>query len=209
MRDVVRWSRRLVMAGSSLLMFFSLIPCAVAQDSANSRDLADAPQPPQVTTPTGQDHLQQTSTGTVSGTVLDTHGDVLQGAGVTLTDPSGSVVRTMQSGDNGQFAFTALSPDVYKLTVSAPGMSTFTSEIALHAGESRIAPAIKLSVSPVTTSVTVGGNKKVLAVCPEERARLRPPNLDCQANADPFAGQSWCKAFVAQAHNDSEQLHTR
>lgn len=163
MRDVVRWSRRLVMAGSSLLMFFSLIPCAVAQDSTSSRDLADAPQPRQVTTPTGQDHLQQTSTGTVSGTVLDTHGEVLQGAGVTLTDPSGSVVRTVESGDNGQFAFTALPPDVYKLTVSAPEMSTFTSEIPLHAGESRIAPAVKLSVSPTTTSVTVSGNKKVLA----------------------------------------------
>jgi hypothetical protein len=95
--------------------------------------------------------------------VLDTHGDVLQGARVTLADPSGSVVQSVESGNYGQFAFTALPPDVYTLSVSAPGMSTFTSEITLHAGESRIAPAVKLSVSPVTTSVTVSGNKKVLA----------------------------------------------
>ena len=163
MRDIVRWSRRLVVAGSSLLMFFSLIPYAVAQDSTNSRALSDESQPPQVTTQTPQEHVPQTSTGTVSGTVVDTHGDVLQGADVTLSDLSGSVVRTMESGNNGQFAFTALPPDVYKLTVSAPGMSTFTSEIALQAGESRIAPGVMLSVSPVTTSVTVGGNKKLLA----------------------------------------------
>jgi len=163
MRVVVRSLRCLVMAGSSLLVFFSLIACAVAQDSTNSRPLGNQPQPPQVTTLPGQDQLPQTSTGTVSGTVLDIHGDVLQGAGVTLTDPSGTVIRTVESGDNGQFEFTALLPNIYKLTVSAPGMSTFTCEIALQAGESRIVPAVNLSVSPLTTSVTVSGDKKILA----------------------------------------------
>ena len=82
----------------------------------------------------------------LSGTVLDTNRDVLQGARVTLVGLSGSVIRTVESGSNGQFAFTGLAPDIYKLTVTAPGMSTFTStQIPLHAGEARIVPAVTLS----------------------------------------------------------------
>jgi hypothetical protein len=56
---------------------------------------------------------------------------------------------------NGQFAFTGLSADVYKLTVTAPGMRTFTSpQIPLHAGETRIVPAVTLAVFGGATSVT-------------------------------------------------------
>src|SRR5262249_28987573 len=79
---------------------------------------------------------------------------------VTLKGPPGSPVRTMQSGSNGQFEFTGLTPDIYKLTVNAPGMSTFTSrQIPLDAGEFRILPPIILSVSPVTTTVIVSAGK--------------------------------------------------
>jgi hypothetical protein len=70
----------------------------------------------------------------------------------------------VQSGSDGQFAFTGLPPDLFKLTISAPGMSTFPStQIDLHTGEFGIVPPVKLSVSPVTTSVTVSGNKKELS----------------------------------------------
>jgi hypothetical protein len=95
---------------------------------------------------------------------------VLQGARVKLADPSGSVIRTVDSGSNGEFAFTGVPPGVYKLTVTAPGMSTFTStQIPLHAGEVRIVPPVTLSVSGGTTSVTVSGNKEELA---EEQVRI-------------------------------------
>jgi hypothetical protein len=103
--------------------------------------------------------------------VLDTNREVLQGARVTLADPSGSAIRTVDSGSNGQFTFTSLPPDVYKLTVTAPGMSVFTStQIPLHSGEALIVPPVTISVSGVTTSVTVtAGNKKELA---EEQVQI-------------------------------------
>jgi hypothetical protein len=51
-----------------------------------------------------------------------------------------------------------LPPDVYEVTVTAPGMSTFTSsQIPLQAGEARILAAVTLPVSAVSTSVTVTG----------------------------------------------------
>jgi hypothetical protein len=92
--------------------------------------------------------------------VIDRNGAALEGAQVALTGPPGSPVRTVQCGNNGQFEFTGLTPDIYKLAVIAPGMSTFTSpEIALHAGEFRILPPVSLSVSPVTTTVIVNAGR--------------------------------------------------
>ena len=164
------------MAGFILLIFSSLArPTALAQESfsstAHDDTLPDAPQPAQVTTPSGANDSQQTGTGSLSGTVLDTNRNVLQGARVRLVDASGSVIRTVESGSNGQFAFTGLPPDVYKLTVTAPGMSPFTStQIPLRAGEGRIVPTVTLSVAGGTTSVTVtSGNKEELA---EEQVQI-------------------------------------
>lgn len=165
-----------VVAGSILLIFFSLArSTALAQEgfssTAHDGALPDALQPTQVPTLFGANDSHQTGTGNLSGTVLDTNREVLQGARVRLADPSGSVTRSVESGGNGQFAFTGLPADVYELTVTAPGMSTFTStKIPLHAGEFRIVPPVTLSVSRRTTSVTVtAGNKEELA---EEQVQI-------------------------------------
>ena len=107
---------------------------------------------------------QQDSGATLSGTVMDQKGDVLEGALVVLSGPAGSHLRTVQSDSNGQFEFTSLPPNVYRLTVSAPGMSTFTSpEIPLRAGEFHILPPVTLWLSPVTTTVIVTGNSQRLS----------------------------------------------
>ena len=164
------------MTGSILLIFSGLaLSTAIAQNSFSSTAhdgvLPDAPQAAQGTTPLGANDSPQTGTGSLSGTVFDTNRNVLQGARVTLAGPSGSAIRTVQSGSNGQFAFADLPPDVYKLTVTAPGMSASTSiQIPLRAGEARIVPPITLSVAGVTTNVTVtSGNKEELA---EEQVRI-------------------------------------
>ncbi len=182
--DVVRWSKPFVIAGSVLLIFSGLARSpALAQESFRSGALPDAPQPARVSSQSGAHNSEQMGTGTVSGTVLDTNGDVLQGARVTLADPSGSVTRSMESGSDGQFAFTGLPPNIYKLTVSAPGMTTLTStQIALHVGEFRIVPPVKLPVARVITSVTVSGNSKELSkeqvhIAEQQRIAGIIPNL--------------------------------
>lgn len=108
---------------------------------------------------------RKTGSGNLSGTVLDSNRDVLQGAHVTLTGRSGTVIQTVESGSNGQFAFRGLQPDIYKLTVTAAGMSTFTSpQIQLEDGEARIVPTVTLKVAGGTTSVNVTDrNKEELA----------------------------------------------
>ena len=174
--NVALWSKPFVLAGSILLIFSSLAgSTALAQNrfslTAHRNALPDAPQPAQVTAPPGTNVSQQTATASLSGTVFDTNRNVLQGARVTLADSSGSAVRTVESGSNGQFAFADLPPDVYKLTVTAPGMDASTSiQIPLRTGEARIVAPVTLAVAGVTTNVTVtSGNKEQLA---EEQLRI-------------------------------------
>lgn len=162
-----RRSKLLHPAFSMLLMF----PCwacsiALAQQSftsAHESTLPDAPEP-QAVRPAGVSNPQAGS-GSLTGTVLDTNGTVVQGAQVTLAGRPGSAARTVESGMNGQFAFAGLLPDVYILTVTAPGMNSFTSpQIPLRAGQDYIAPSVTLSVSAVSTSVTVtAGTKEQLS----------------------------------------------
>ncbi|HKW16014.1 MAG TPA: carboxypeptidase-like regulatory domain-containing protein [Terriglobales bacterium] len=144
----------------------SVTPAAlVAQNDFTFANQAGAlpnlPQREQTVPSTGSESQQA---GTLTGTVFDRNRDVLQGARITLVGPHGATVRSVESGANGQFTFAGLSPEVYKVTVTAPGMSTYTSpEIALRAGEFHIVPPIVVSLAAVSTSVTVTGNKEQLA----------------------------------------------
>jgi hypothetical protein len=138
----------------------SQLALAQANLSISESPLPDAPQPRSLEA----NDSQQSGTGTITGTVLDTNRDVLQGARITLTAPSESATRTVQSGSNGQFSFTGLRPDIYRFTVTAPGMKTFTSpQIPLKPGETRIISSVALAVFGGATSVTVTGNQEQLS----------------------------------------------
>ena len=153
-----------VLVAALILLFSNTTPStAWAQESlsptAQQSSLPDAPMP-QIAE---KNDSQQTGTGRITGTVLDTNQGVIQGARVTLEGLSGFSLM-LKSGINGQFAFAGLPPDVYKITVKVPGMSTFiSSQIPLRAGEFQILPPVTLSISPVRTNVTVSGNSKQLS----------------------------------------------
>lgn len=162
MFEVARCPKGFLAVGSLFLALCGAMPSSVcAQQSVKS--------PIQIATETAQASptkgAGQTASGTITGTVLDTNGDVVQGAQVALEGPAGFAPRSVTSGNDGQFTFNGLPPDSYKVTVHAPGMSVFSSpEIALQAGEAEIMPAIKLAVSGGSTSITVNANeKKVLS----------------------------------------------
>ena len=160
---------------ASLWMIFNLgHPTAYAQQNfspvALNTALPNAPQPQQTAVQSDAETAPQNGTGNISGTILDTNGDVLQGARVTLVGQSGSAIHTVESGSDGQFAFTGLPAHDYRITVTAPGMTPFRSGLfPLHAGEAHIVPPITLAVSGVSTSVTVNGSKEALA---EEQVQI-------------------------------------
>ena len=129
----------------------------MAQESADStihsKTLPDAPSVAQSATQS-RVGATQAAAGTITGTLMDTNRDVLQGAPLRVVGKSGSTLRSLESGIDGQFTLSGLPPDTYRVIVSAPDMREFTSsKISLSAGEFKILPPIILSVATVATSV--------------------------------------------------------
>src|SRR5215467_9566668 len=93
--------------------------------------------------------------GYISGTVLDQTGAISVGADVRLAYDGQNSVRQMQSGNNGQFLFTNVTPGPFWLTVTAPGFATSEFSAALHPGETFLVPPITLSIRASVTEVHV------------------------------------------------------
>src|SRR5580658_4657073 len=67
---------------------------------------------------------QSSSSGTVSGQVLDQQGATIPGVEVTLTEPSTNITLTTVTNDAGRFIFVNVSPGSYNVTFSKTGFST-------------------------------------------------------------------------------------
>jgi hypothetical protein len=133
-------------------------------------ELPDAPGVAPAHEDPGQAQGAAKATAIISGTVLDTNGDVIQGARVVVSNRTGTDERVLQSGTNGEFTFYGLAPGFIKLTVTGPGMGTFVSpSIPLHAGEMRIISDVVLPIAATSTNVTVIGDREELA---EEQVQI-------------------------------------
>jgi hypothetical protein len=61
------------------------------------------------------------NTGSISGTVVDTSGQVVPGATVTLTNEATADTRTQPSKERGEFSFFAVPPGSYTVKVELVG----------------------------------------------------------------------------------------
>ena len=94
--------------------------------------------------------------------MVNTNGDVVEGAHLVLTGPSGQ--RDAQSGTDGQFTFTNLAPGTYKLTISGGDVSTYESPaIVVQAGETHSLAKIVLAMNGGVTEVHVTANQAEIA----------------------------------------------
>lgn len=66
----------------------------------------------------------QSSRGTVSGTVLDSSGAVINGANLVLTSRQTGIRLTTGSNEAGVYRFDAVDLGVYDLQVTHPGFQT-------------------------------------------------------------------------------------
>src|SRR6185295_14768603 len=66
----------------------------------------------------------QSSTGTISGRVLDVSGSVVNGAEVRVTNQVDKNARSLIT-TSGEFVFTNLEPGIYTLSVKAAGFKQY------------------------------------------------------------------------------------
>src|SRR5262245_55006966 len=66
----------------------------------------------------------QLGTGSISGTVSDSHGAAISGATVTIINAGTGLVRKLTTGDSGQFSAPALPVGEYAARVEKTGFST-------------------------------------------------------------------------------------
>jgi hypothetical protein len=131
---------------------------------ASSEVLPDAPGLAPTSESDSGEPVAQKGSATISGTVLDPNGGVVDGATVVLRSRNGAEIRTLQSGSNGEFTFSEVPAGSFRLTVSAEGMGRYvSSDIPLHAGDMRILSQVVLPMAATSSSVTVSGDREQLA----------------------------------------------
>jgi hypothetical protein len=144
--------------------------CAPVRAQTSVQDLPDAPGFSTSSLPardTGNDPAVGQEAGpvapaTIGGTVLDTNDNVVEGARLVLSGPSGQ--RVLESGPNGQFSFTGLLPGSYKLRVTGADLSPYESAaIVVQPGETRYLSKLVVALNGGITEVRVTGNQEEIA----------------------------------------------
>lgn len=144
--------------GASLLLW-TVGPAPCQQKSAVHVEASIASLPDAPVAPSGTDAATPTTPGVarIGGTVLDTNGDIVPGATISLDGPDGASHRSIVAGDNAGFIFDNLKPGIpYRVTASAKGFLDWKSgAIRLKDGDFQLLSDIRLPILGETTSVTV------------------------------------------------------
>jgi hypothetical protein len=95
-------------------------------------------------------------TGTLSGTIVDSAGQVVPGATVTLVDERAGASRTLTSGARGEFIFHAVAPGTYAVTVELQGFRTYTRQHNVLEASARLdVGKLTLEIGQVAETITV------------------------------------------------------
>src|SRR2546430_16798294 len=99
--------------------------------------------------------LAQTNKADIVGTVTDSNGAAVQGATITITKVDTNSVRTVTSGDSGQYEAPLLEIGTYKVTATKQGFQTVTQEKVVLQTNDRLRIDLTLPPGNVSGVVTV------------------------------------------------------
>ncbi len=139
---------------------------AGATSSPSSAALVNAPEPaPDEQKQSAAQASTTVQTGSISGTVNDSDGDLVTGVNVTLEGAAAADQRIQAVNDSGFFNFTDLKPGVpYRVTISGKGFETWSSQpIVLSPGQFFGVQGIKLILTSEGSSVTVYSTPEEIA----------------------------------------------
>lgn len=115
----------------------------------------------------------QTSTGVISGHVVDPQGNAIPGADITLTQQLTGVKINTRTDASGDFVFPSVLPGQYSITVSAQGFKRLDKrDYALSASERLNVGALAVEVGSLTQEVTVTADAAVVQTASQERSAL-------------------------------------
>src|SRR4030095_8906485 len=98
----------------------------------------------------------QSTSGSITGTVVDNTGAIISDATVTVANEATSLARTIKTNSSGVFVAPQLPPGRYDITVEKSGFKKLVkTEIILSALEQVNAGSFTLEVGQVSESVTV------------------------------------------------------
>ncbi|HWP54340.1 MAG TPA: carboxypeptidase regulatory-like domain-containing protein, partial [Pyrinomonadaceae bacterium] len=103
----------------------------------------------------------QVTSGTISGTVADPNGAVVEGANVTATNLATNAARTTTSDSDGHFAFTLVPPGRYRVDVTAQGFQNYQVEAVVNITQTTTVEA-RLSITGTTQAVLVTAEAPIL-----------------------------------------------
>jgi hypothetical protein len=127
--------------------------------------------------------LGQSGASTISGTVLDPAGAIVQGATITATNTATNIVMTTKSNNVGVYSFPSVQPGTYKVTAEMQGFKTrtFTNVQIGNAVQFRL--NFPLEIGQITESVEVNAesdrailesSSSIGDVLPEKEVRELP-----------------------------------
>jgi hypothetical protein len=102
--------------------------------------------------------VAQSGRGTLTGTIKDTSGAVIQGAAISLTETQTGSPYDSKSGPEGLFTFPELPPGTYSLEVNATGFETYRQVGIDVAVASTSTVNAQLKVGSAQATVTVNGD---------------------------------------------------
>jgi hypothetical protein len=109
--------------------------------------------------------LSAQSNGSITGTVKDTKGGIVQGASVTATDPANGVRQTGKTNEAGIFVFPELPPGTYVVTAEMQGFKkTVKNDVVLPVSSKINLGDIPLEVGGVAETITVAAEAGQLQI---------------------------------------------
>ncbi len=113
-------------------------------------------------------HAQLSSTGSITGRVVDQSGAIVSGARVTITQTDTGTITQAVSNSTGDFVKVGLNPGRYEVTVSMPGFETYHQTGIYLDPMATFAVNASLKPGSVAETITVAGSQEqVQTVTPE------------------------------------------
>src|SRR5439155_10268995 len=106
----------------------------------------------------------QTTSGSMSGTVIDASGKVVPGADVTITNENTGEKRNTITNETGDFLFPGLTAGPYSIQVQLAGFKSIDRKNNVVLANNRLAVgSLKLEIGELTESVTVTSRGEYVA----------------------------------------------